>query len=156
MKNQLKKRTILSGLLAVLIAFGFNGATQAHPGGGGGGGHGGGGGGHFSGGGHIGGGGHFAGGGYRGGYAGNYGGYRGGSCGTGEVTVATRAVMAGIEVIEDIEAAMAGTEDGVVGAGAASESGCISRRFLTTIQQFGTRAYLTIMRTIITTNGTAT
>jgi hypothetical protein len=79
MKNQLTKRTILSGLLAVLIAFGFNGATQAHPGGGGGG-HGGGGGGHFSGGGHFGGGGHFAGGGYRGGYAGNsgYGGYRGG------------------------------------------------------------------------------
>jgi hypothetical protein len=79
MKNQLTKRTILSGLLAVLIAFGFNGVTHAHPGGGGGG-HGGGGGGHFSGGGHVGGGGHFAGGGYRGGYAGNsgYGGYRGG------------------------------------------------------------------------------
>lgn len=88
MKNQLTKRTILSGLLAMLIALGFNGAAQAHSGGGGhggsggGGGHGGVGGGHFSGGGHFGGGAHFAGGGYRGGYAGGwhggYGGYRGG------------------------------------------------------------------------------
>jgi hypothetical protein len=79
MKNQFTQRAILSGLLAILIALGFNGAAQAHSGGGGGG-HGGGGGGHFSGGGHFGGGGHFAGGGYRGGYGANsgYGGYRGG------------------------------------------------------------------------------
>jgi hypothetical protein len=79
MKNQFTKRAILSGLLAILIALGFDGAAQAHSGGGGGS-HGGGGGGHFSGGGHFGGGGHFAGGGYRGGYGGNsgYGGYRGG------------------------------------------------------------------------------
>jgi len=78
------KRTILSGMLAILLALGFNGAAQAHTGGGGGG-HGGGGGGHFSGGGHVGGGGHFSGGGYRGGYAGNsgYGGYRGGYGGHG-------------------------------------------------------------------------
>src|SRR5271168_2765975 len=66
------------------------------------------------------------------------------------------ADMAGMEVTVDIEADTAGTEVGVVGVGVASGSGSISRRFPTTTQRFGTPAYLTTMRMIITTNGTVT
>jgi hypothetical protein len=73
-----------------------------------------------------------------------------------EVTVGIEEVMAGTEVTVDIEEAMAGTEAGVGGAGPASGSACISRRFPIITQRFGTLAYLTIMRTITTTNGTAT
>jgi hypothetical protein len=66
------------------------------------------------------------------------------------------ADMAGAVVMADIEVDMAGAVVGAVGAGAASASGCILRRFPITTQRFGTPVYLTIMRTIITINGTAT
>src|SRR5271168_3643047 len=70
--------------------------------------------------------------------------------------VAIAVDTAGMEVTVDIEADTAGTEVGVVGGGVASGSGSISRRFPTTTQRFGTPAYLTTMRMIITTNGTVT
>lgn len=73
-----------------------------------------------------------------------------------EATVDIEADMAGAEATVVIEADMAGMEVGVAGAGVASGSGSISRRFPTTTQRFGTPACLTTMRMIITTNGTAT
>src|SRR5579863_7129584 len=53
-------------------------------------------------------------------------------------TVDIEAAMVGVEATVDIEADTAGTEVGVVGAGVASGSGSISRRFPTTTQRIGT------------------
>jgi len=65
------------------------------------------------------------------------------------------ADTAGMVVTVDTEAGMAGAAT-VVGVGAVLASDCISRHFPTITQRFGTPAHLTIMRTIITTNGTVT